>query len=55
VVESDGIHEYTVLKIAGLTDGSYHLDFLFSSPVNLVGIAATGLLANDLDFTVGPS
>jgi hypothetical protein len=55
MVESDGTHEYTVLKIPGLADGSYHLDFLFSSPVNLVGIAATGLLANDLDFTVGPS
>jgi hypothetical protein len=54
MVESDGIHEYTVLKIAGLTDGSYHLDFFFSSPVSLVGVAADGLLANDLDFTVGP-
>jgi hypothetical protein len=52
VTETNGNLEYTVLKLAGLADGSYHLHFTFSSPVNLVGIAATGLL-HDISFNVG--
>ncbi|MGZ5200364.1 MAG: Ig-like domain-containing protein [Telluria sp.] len=52
VTETNGSAEYTVLKLAGLADGSYHLHFTFSSPVNLVGIAATGLL-HDISFNVG--
>jgi hypothetical protein len=53
VVETDGTYEYSVLKLAGLVDGAYRLHSEFSSPVNLTGIAATGLLQHDITFTVG--
>lgn len=53
VVETDGIYEYSVLKLVGLVDGAYRLHTEFSSPVNMTGIASTGLLQNDITFTVG--
>jgi hypothetical protein len=53
VVETDGTFEHTVLKLAGLPDGFYRLDFEYSSPVNLVGISAPYLLQTDITFEVG--
>lgn len=53
MVETDGTYEYSVLKLAGLADGAYRLHFEFSSPVNMIGIASTGLLQNDINFSVG--
>jgi hypothetical protein len=50
--ETSGFLKYNILKLDGLADGDYTLHFTYTTPVNLVGIAATTPLS-DIHFHVG--